>query len=137
MSDAAYQDEAERFAAALLLQAAWPVALVALAVFAAPAFAGTRLAAALVATAGGFVTIALSALLTFDALLFRLMASHRDETTGGVAVDDVLVRMRLKPAPRTTRTLAERIAGTRRILAWQRAAFVVFAGACAFLIVGR
>ena len=56
------------------------------------------------------------------------------EMSGGAAVDDMLARMRLKPAPATPRLLDERIAGTRRLLARQRIAFAVFV--VAFLTAG-
>ncbi|RUU03999.1 hypothetical protein EOD23_17340, partial [Mesorhizobium sp. USDA-HM6] len=80
------------------------------------------------------VVLGLSALLVFDALLFRLMATHADEVSGGAAVDDVLARMRLKPAPSSPRPLDERIAGTRRLLARQRIALAIFV--VAFLTAG-
>ena len=73
--------------------------------------------------------LALSALLAFDALLFRLMASHDDETSGGTAVDDMLARMRLKPTPSATRSLGDRMAGTSRLLFKQRAALALYAAA--------
>ena len=73
------------------------------------------------------VTLALSALLAFDALLFRLMASHASEAGGGAAVDDVLARMRLKPTAAGGRTLDQRMAGTHRLLVEQRIAFGLFA----------
>lgn len=140
MSDVAYQTQAGRFAAGLLLQAAGPVAIAAAMLVAAPFLPDGSLdahvAVQLVAIAAGIVTTALSALAVFDALLFRLMASYPDETAGGAAVDDVLARMRLKPAPTRIRTLAERTAGARRILAWQRAAVSVSAGAYTILIAG-
>ncbi|TGV43202.1 hypothetical protein EN803_43185, partial [Mesorhizobium sp. M2D.F.Ca.ET.160.01.1.1] len=54
--------------------------------------------------------------------------------SGGAAVDDMLSRMRLKPAPPTPRPLDDRIAGTRRLLTRQRVAFAVFV--VAFLTAG-
>ena len=65
----------------------------------------------------------------FDALLFRLMASHASEVAGGAAVDDALARMRLKPTAAGGRSLDQRISGTRRLLAKQRIAFGLFAAA--------
>ena len=135
MNDEAYHDKAEAFAAGLMVQAVWPILLVVAALMAAPVIglvAGpqtTALSAAawLIAAASAVATLALSALLLFDALLFRLMASHASEAAGGVAVDDVLTRMRLKPTAAGGRTLDQRIAGTRRLLVEQRIAFGLFA----------
>lgn len=83
-------------------------------------------AAQLVTLANGLAVFAFSAILVFDALLFRLMASYEDEWKGGAAVDDILARMRLKPTPPETRSLAERAAGTRRLVLRQRIALAVF-----------
>lgn len=135
MSGNTYQDKAGAFAAGLMVQAAWPLLVIAACVLAAPvvglvgassttAFSAT---AWFVATMGALATLAFSMLILFDALLFRLMASHDGEVSGGAAVDDLLARMRLKPTPATTRLLDQRIAGTRRLLMQQRVAFAVFA----------
>jgi hypothetical protein len=126
----------------LITQAAWPPAIVLAGDSVAPLVASARGAlhaplavlALLVAATSAVVVLALSALLGFDALLFRLMATHGDEMSGGAAVDDMLARMRLKPSPATPRPLDERIAGTRRLLARQRIAFAVFV--VAFLTAG-
>lgn len=129
-----FPEKAEAFAAGLMLQAAWPILLVVAALMAAPVIGlvaapqTTPAAVAwLVAAASAVATLALSALLLFDALLFRLMASHAGEAGGGAAVDDVLARMRLKPTAAGGRTLDQRMAGTRRLLAKQRIAFALFA----------
>jgi len=134
MSGDTYHDKAEAFATALMLQAAWPILLVVAALMAAPVIGlvaapqTTPVAVAwLVAAASAVATLALSALLAFDALLFRLMASHASEAGGGAAVDDVLARMRLKPTAAGGRTLDQRMAGTRRLLVEQRMAFTLFA----------
>lgn len=82
--------------------------------------------AQLAAITCGLAVFAFSAILVFDALLFRLMASYEDEWKGGTAVDDILARMRLKPTPPETRSLAERAAGTRRLVLRQRIALAVF-----------
>ncbi|MEI9405475.1 hypothetical protein [Mesorhizobium argentiipisi] len=142
MSDDAYQRETAAFAAMLVKQAAWPAALVIAADSVAPLVASARGAlyaplavlALVVAAASAVVVLGLSTLLLFDALLFRLMASHGDEVSGGSAVDDMLTRMRLKPAPPTPRPLEERVAGTRKLLARQRIAFAIFV--VAFLTAG-
>jgi hypothetical protein len=126
----------------LIKQAAWPAAIVALCYGFAPLVAAARGAlqapiaalALLIAAAGALAVLALSALLAFDALLFRLMASHDDEASGGSAVDDLLARMRLKPAPSAPRPLDDRIVGTRRLLTRQRIAFAIFV--VAFLAAG-
>ncbi|TGV27427.1 hypothetical protein [Mesorhizobium sp. M4B.F.Ca.ET.143.01.1.1] len=137
MSSNPYQDKAGAFAAGLMLQAAWPLLAVAACLLAAPVIGlaaapqVTPLSAAawLVAAAAALATLAFTALILFDALLFRLMASHDSEVSGGGAVDDLLARMRLKPTPAETRSLDQRIAGTRRLLTKQRIAFAVFAAA--------
>jgi hypothetical protein len=133
----AHRDKAEAFAAGLMTQAVWPLFLVLAALAAAPVIAvaaqpqATTLAAAawLVAAASGVVTLAVSALLVFDALLFWLMASHISEAAGGASVDDVLARMRVKPAAAGIRSLDRRIAGTQRLLMKQRIALGLFVAA--------
>ena len=142
MSDDSYQRKTADFAAMLVKQAAWPAGIMIAGDSIAPLVASARGAlhaplavlALLVAAASAVVVLALSALLVFDALLFRLMASHDDEASGGAAVDDVLARMRLKPAPAAPRPLDDRIAGTRRLMARQRIAFAIFV--VAFLTAG-
>lgn len=133
----AHRDRAETFAASLMTQAVWPLLLVLAVLVAAPVIAvaaqpqATTLAAAawLVAAASGVITIAVSALLVFDALLFWLMASHISEAAGGASVDDVLARMRVKSATAGIRSLDRRIAGTRRLLMKQRIALGLFVAA--------
>jgi hypothetical protein len=133
-----YPEKAEAFANWLMVQAAWPILLVVAAIVAAPIIGlvaapqTTALSAAawLVAAASAMATLVLSALLLFDALLFRLMASHATEAAGGAVVDDVLARMRLKPTAAGGRSLEHRMAGTRRLLTRQRMALAVFAAAC-------
>ncbi|MDX8515712.1 hypothetical protein [Mesorhizobium captivum] len=142
MRDEAHQQRTAAFATMLIKQAAWPAAIVIAGDSVAPLVASARGAlqaplavlALLVAAASAVVVLGFSALLLFDALLFRLMASHDDDVSGGAAVDDLLARMRLKPAPSSSRSLDERIAGTRRLLARQRIAFAIFV--LAFLMAG-
>ncbi|MDX8449018.1 hypothetical protein [Mesorhizobium captivum] len=142
MRDEAHQQQTAAFAAMLIKQAAWPAVIVLACDGFAPLVASARGAlyapiavlALLVAAASAVVVLGFSALLLFDALLFRLMASHSDDVSGGAAVDDLLARMRLKPAPSSPRALDERIAGTRRLLARQRIAFAIFV--LAFLTAG-
>lgn len=134
MTGNAYQQNTDRFAGMLMRQAAWPAALVLAANMLAPLAARARgafeilpAAVALSLTAISAVAVlVLSALLAFDALLFRLMASHDDEASAGAAVDDMLARMRLKPLPPSTHTLDDRMAGTRRLLTRQRMALGLF-----------
>jgi hypothetical protein len=76
--------------------------------------------------AAGAASIALSLYLLFDAMLFRLTASYENEAAGGIAIDLFLSRAGLRKLPDTSRTLAERMAGTKRILNFQRAALLVF-----------
>ena len=137
--------EAEHFARKLILQAAWPALVIAVLVvmlamtsadhgLAAPAWYSVT---AGVAAVSALATLALSVLLLFDALLFRVIASHTDEREGCAAVDDILTRMRLKPGPVQTRGLAERIAGTRRIVLMQRTAIAIFAATTAAFVFAR
>ncbi|TIO48648.1 MAG: hypothetical protein E5X80_27350 [Mesorhizobium sp.] len=142
MTDETYQQRTAAFAAMLIKQAAWPTAIVIAGDSVAPLVASARGAfqaplavlALLVAAASAVVVLGLSALLLFDALLFRLMATHSDDASGGAAVDDILSRMRLKPAPAAPRLLDDRIAGTRRLLFRQRIGFAIFV--VAFLTAG-
>jgi hypothetical protein len=133
-------ETADGFADWLARRALWPAVIVAAVLAAAPlaAFAGgvapnswPAAATAIVATASGLAVLALSALIRFDAALFHLMASYDEETAGGAAVDDALARMRLKPKPDRVRSLAERMAGARRLVSRQRLALAVFAIAVA------
>lgn len=132
-----YRDRAEAFAAGLMVQVIWPLLLIAAALLAAPVIglaaapktSSLSAVAWLIAAASAIATIILSALLLFDALLFRLMASHASEAGGGAAIDDVLARMRLKSTAAGGRSLEQRMAGTRRLLATQRIAFGLFAAA--------
>jgi hypothetical protein len=71
---------------------------------------------ALLTLTSAFATLALSALLWFDAALFALMSTYPDETAAGRAVDDFLARAKLKPLPDATRPLSDRIAGARRLV---------------------
>ncbi|WP_287254197.1 hypothetical protein [Mesorhizobium sp.] len=114
--------------AAVFLLAALAAAPV-IAVAAQPQATTLAAAAWLVAAASGVVTLAVSALLAFDALLFWLMASHISEAAGGASVDDVLARMRVKPAAAGIRSLDRRIAGTQRLLMKQRIALGLFVAA--------
>lgn len=93
-------------------------------------------AAPIMATASGFVTLVLSAIILFDALLFRLIASHDHESEAGAAVDDILVRMRLKSSPAPNRSLAERIVGTNRLILKQRLSLALFIAAAAVAVFG-
>ncbi|TGS35513.1 hypothetical protein EN825_35240, partial [Mesorhizobium sp. M8A.F.Ca.ET.182.01.1.1] len=96
----AYRQRTAIFAAMLIKQAAWPAAIVIAGDSVAPLVASARGAlhapiavlALLIAAASAVVVLGLSALLVFDALLFRLMATHGDEISGGAAVDDMLAR---------------------------------------------
>jgi hypothetical protein len=128
------------FADWLARQGLWPAVFVAAVLAAAPlaAVAGgvapnswPAAAIAIVATVSGLAVLALSALIRFDAALFHLIASYDEETAGGAAVDDALARMRLKPKPDRVRSLAERMAGARRLVFRQRIALAVFALAAA------
>ena len=120
------REEAKRFAAWCLRRAIAPAALATLALLAIAAWRPVgdlqplfHAALDLSVAALALMTIGYSALIGFDALLFRLIASYEDVTDGCVAVDDLLARMRLKQRPATIRPLSARIAGTRRLV-WRQ-----------------
>ncbi|MDQ6432783.1 hypothetical protein RB623_01795 [Mesorhizobium sp. LHD-90] len=132
MTAGSHADRAERLARRALSQALWPpLAAIAVGVAAVANWPDTAWAgpfgwmAAGLAGASSLALIGFSALLVFDALLFRLAASYEDEWKGGAAVDDILARMRLKPTPPKTRSLSDRAAGTRRIVSRQRMALAL------------
>jgi hypothetical protein len=77
--------------------------------------------------ASGGAALALSAYLLFDSMLFRLMATCENEAEGGIEIDRFLARAGLRALPETNRTMAERMAGTGRLLLFQRMALLVFA----------
>ncbi|WP_434729609.1 hypothetical protein [Rhizobium binae] len=79
------------------------------------------------------IVLALAIHLLFDALLFRLAASHETEAAGLAAVDDLLFRMQLRKPDRTPRGLEKRIAGSRRIVWQQRLALVLYLAIFAIL----
>lgn len=78
--------------------------------------------------------LALSVHLLFDAALFRLAASHDEENAGLAAMDDVLARMGLRSREREPASLAERLAGCRRLVWKQRGALVAGAALYAVLL---
>jgi len=67
--------------------------------------------------------------LLFDAALFRLVATSKDEKQGLAELDTMLERMGLRTKPETMRPLKDRIEGSKRILGRLRiflaAAFVL------------
>lgn len=74
------------------------------------------------------IPLALSVHLLFDAALFRLAASHDAEDTGLSAIDDVLSRMGLRAGDVTSRPLAERLSGCRRLVWLQRITLAIGVG---------
>jgi hypothetical protein len=74
----------------------------------------------------GAAALGLSLYLLFDAMLFSLLASYENEAAGGMAVDRFLSRTRLRKLPETNRCLEERMAGSSRLMNFQRAALLVF-----------
>ncbi len=60
--------------------------------------------------------VAVAAHLLFDAALFRHVANTPDEDTALGQLDTVLERMELRKANQDNRPLADRIAGSKRIL---------------------
>jgi hypothetical protein len=118
------------FAAKLRLNAMAGIALVGAVFFGLPVFVdfqkppGLPLWAGLVIAATA--VLALSHYLLFDAMLFRLLASHENETAGGMAVDHFLSRAGLRKMPESNRSVDERMGGASRLLNFQRAALLVF-----------
>lgn len=84
----------------------------------------------LIATLGALATLALSALLRFDAALFHAMAGKL-ETEACAEIDRLLAAMRLKPTPAETRPLDARMAGARKLVDKQRVALAVATAATA------
>lgn len=119
-----YRAEVAAFTGWLRRQAAMVAPIAGAGLIIAPVLAqkGGMLALLLIAVICAIAALGLSALLAFDVALFRLMAGHADEISGGQAVDDFLAGAGLKPAPDRVRSLAERIAGARRLVLLQRAA---------------
>ena len=69
--------------------------------------------------------LALSVHLLFDAVLFRLAASHQDEEAGLAAIDDILARMGLRKKDSVMASLTERLAGCGRLIWLQRATLAI------------
>ena len=128
---------ARTFAARLVIQALWPLVVLAAIALAGPAGGRGHTAWDIAATGAAIVsagaTVALSANLLFDAYLFRLIARHSTEAQGCEAVDALLARTGLKRRPARLRGLEERMAGTRRLVAWQRASLC----ACVAIVLAR
>jgi len=142
MSASPHTDQPNAHARWSMIQAVWPLVILADLVVAAiflgtsPALAGLlRVFLLALAVAGSLAVLVYSVILVFDALLFRVIASYDDEWKGAVAVDDILARMRLKPIPATTRSLADRVAGTRRLATRQRVALAAASAAMLILTV--
>jgi len=138
-----FQSQAASAATRLAMAAAWPIvalAVIALAlVIFLPSMSGpASTLVGMTLVVAGAATVLLSGLVLFDALLFRLIASYDDTDKGLAAVDDILARMRLKPTPTRLRGLAERLAGTRRlVLRQQAAALLALAAALGLYLAGR
>ena len=140
MTASPHTDQANALARWSLIQAVWPLVIlaalaIAAAILGATLYAGLlRVLALIVVIAAGLALLVCSAILAFDALLFRVIASYEDERKGGAAVDDILARMHLKPSPETTRSLTERAAGTRRLATRQRIALAAASAATLTLL---
>lgn len=120
---------ARKFADALFYNAALSFALMAAIFLAIPVFVEATGAMLFLWPAfilAAFATLGLSIYLVFDALLFRLISSYVDVESGCRAVDAYLRRTGLREEPETPRSLDDRIAGTRKMLNYQRAALLVF-----------
>lgn len=118
------------FAAKLRVNALAGIALVGAGLFGVPVFVDFQKPISLFLWSGlalgAAAALALSVYLLFDALLFRLLASYENEEAGCIAVDRFLARAGLRKLPKESRPLAARMAGTARLLNFQRAALLVF-----------
>ena len=90
--------------------------------------------AAILAAVFGAAVVAAAAHAGLDAWLFRLMASHGDEESGGAAVDRLLTRLRLAPARDHVRPAAARIAGAQGVLRRLWLALAAFVAAMALAV---
>lgn len=131
---------AETFAIRLRFNAFAGIGLVGAVFFGLPVFVSFQSSASLILwpalALAAAAALALSVYLLFDAMLFRLIASHESEAAGGKAVDDFLAKSGLRKAPDANRTLAARMAGTMRLLRFQRAALLVFLALFVFMAAG-
>ena len=130
MTPSIYQQRCRSAATSLAAQAAWPAAVVALGL-GAPASLRPNGVLAVTGLFAALIVLGFSIHLAFDAWLFRLMAEHPDESSGGRAVDEILTRLRLKGRPKegpdAVRGLSDRLNGTQRIVRRQRLALAAFA----------
>ena len=131
---------AQAFAAKLRVNALAGMALVGAVFFGLPVFVDFQTPESLflwscLALAAA-AALALSLYLWFDAMLFRLLASYKNEDAGCIAVDRFLARAGLRKLPEESRTLEARMAGTARILNYQRAALLVFLALFVFMAAG-
>ncbi|QEE43610.1 hypothetical protein FVA81_03000 (plasmid) [Rhizobium sp. WL3] len=81
------------------------------------------------------VVLAFSIHLLFDTLLFRLASSYETETAGLAAIDDALLRMRIRRPDPNPRGLRQRISGSRRIVWQQRCALAICLVVFAILLI--
>lgn len=90
------------------------------------------------ALGSGLLALGLSGVLRLNAALFHLLASHGDEISGGMRVDDFLARAGLQAEPAVIRRLSDRAADAQRLQSIQRAAlagFLLLSVLC-FLLLG-
>ncbi len=128
---ATFQARAGAAAKGLRRQAVVVAVLAILALLLAPVLAhkGGMISLTLFAVICACAALALSALLAFDAALFRVMAGHADEDSSGRAVDAFLAQAELKGAPAETRSLADRLKGASRYAVLQLVAIALAWGA--------
>lgn len=128
---------ARRFADALFYNSAISLALVAAVFLALPVFidlTGVDLIFWPLFALSFFALAGLTLYLAFDALLFRMLSTYNDLGSGLKAIDAFLRRSGLRPDTRESRSLDERIAGTQRLLNFQRAALFLFLALFAALV---
>lgn len=128
---------ARRFADALFYNSAISLALIAAVFLAVPVFidlAGKDLILWPLFGLSFFAVLALTIYLVFDALLFRMVSSYNDLGSALKAIDAFLRRSGLRPESRENHSFEDRLAGTQRLLNFQRAALFLFLALFAALV---
>lgn len=128
---------ARRFADALQYSSAICFALIAAVFLAFPVFidlSGMDLVFWPLFALSFFAVTGLTVYLAFEAVLFRMISSYNDLSSALKATDAFLRRSGLRPERRESPSFADRLAGTQRLLNFQRAALFAFLALFALLV---
>jgi hypothetical protein len=128
---------ARRFADALFYNSAISLALIGAIFLAFPVFidlSGMDLIFWPLFALSFFAVIGFTIYLAFEAVLFRMIASYNDLASALKAIDAFLRRSGLRPDTRENRSFTDRLAGTQRLLNFQRAALFLFLALFAALV---